>query len=354
MTNATVTTIPIESLDAFVRGVLVRAGMSAADAATTAQLLALADAMGVHTHGTKLLAGYVRKLLAGGYRPDGVPRVVREGPGWAVVDGDSALGQVGSSFALRLAVAKAKITGTACVGLNNTGHIGAAGGYAVMAARAGMLAVVVGNDLPSVAAPGSRHAVLGSNPLAWAAPVPDGEPILLDIATAAVAGGKVYAAVQRGEAIDPTWLIGTDGRPTTDGRLYPHAAALAPMAGHKGYGIAMLAEVLSGVLAGGAITTQVGNWIFGPAETPTRHNAGFIVVDIETIAGPDAYRAGIARLVAGVREAPAAEDVARVMLPGDREWENHRRAVAGGIALPADVRAKLSEVAAAVGVAPPS
>lgn len=354
MTTATSAPISIDALTAFVRGALARAGLSDADSADVADLLVMADAMGVHTHGTKLLAGYLKKLAAGGYRPGGTPRIVREGPGWAVVDGDSALGQVGSAFAVRLAIAKAKVLGTACVGLNNTGHIGAAGGYAVLAARAGMLAVVVGNDIPSVAAPGSRTAVLGSNPLAWAAPVPGGEPILLDIATAAVAGGKVYAAIQRGEPVDPSWLIGPDGLPTTDGSLYPHAAALAPMAGHKGYGLGLLAEVLSGVLAGGAITAQVGNWIFGPPESPTRHNAGFIVVDIATIAGPEAYGDGISRLVGEVRGAAPATGVERVLLPGDREWANHRRAAAAGILLPADVRAKLSEAAAAVGIAPPA
>ena len=100
------------------------------------------------------------------------------------------------------------------------------------------------NFVPSVAAPGSRGAVLGSNPIAYGIPVGDGDPIILDMATAAVAGGKVYAAHQRGEPIPPTWLIGPDGKPTTDGSLYPHQASLAPMAGHKGYGFGLWCEIL--------------------------------------------------------------------------------------------------------------
>ena len=208
--------------------------------------------------------------------------------------------------------------------------------------------MVVGNDRPSVAAAGSRGAVLGSNPLAWGAPVPGGDPIFLDIATAAVAGGKVYAAVARGEPIPATWLIDERGLPTADGSLYPQHASLAPMAGHKGYGIGVLAEWLSGILAGGAVTTQVGSWLFDPPGDPTLHNAGFIVFDVAAIADPDAYAASLARFAAEVRGAAPAEGSDRVRLPGDLEWERYRHSLAAGIALPADVRAKLAEAHAIV------
>jgi len=338
-------------LEAFVHTALERVGLSPDDAATTAEALTLADTMGVHTHGTKLLAGYIRKLQGGGYRAKGAPKILREGPGWAVVDGDSALGQVGSTFATDLAISKSKTVGIAYVGLKNTGHIGAAGYYAWRAARQGLFGMVVGNDIPSVAAPGSRGAVLGSNPLAWAAPVPDADPILLDMATAAVAGGKVYAARQRGESIPPTWLIGPDGLPTTDGTLYPQQASLAPMAGHKGYGLGLLAELLSGVLPGGAITWQVGSWMFDPPSQPSLHNAGFIVADIPAIADPEEYRQAMTRLTTEIRQTAPATGVARVLLPGDREWSLRANALEDGIRMPADVREKLAEAAQLAGVA---
>ena len=337
-------------LEAFVHTALERVGLSPDDAATTAEALTLADTMGVHTHGTKLLAGYIRKLQGGGYRAKGAPKILREGPGWAVVDGDSALGQVGSTFATDLAINKAKTVGIAYVGLKNTGHIGAAGYYAWRAARQGLFGMVVGNDIPSVAAPGSRGAVLGSNPLAWAAPVPDADPILLDMATAAVAGGKVYAARQRGESIPPTWLIGPDGLPTTDGTLYPQQASLAPMAGHKGYGLGLLAELLSGVLPGGAITWQVGSWMFDPPSQPSLHNAGFIVADIPAIADPHEYRQAMTCLANEIRQTPPATGVDRVLLPGDREWSLRATALEDGIRMPADVREKLAEASQLAGV----
>lgn len=349
-TSATPAAVSPDHLAAWVAAAFGRAGLAAGDAAAAAEALVLADAFGVHTHGTKLLPGYLAKLRGGGYRAAARPRVAREGPGWAVIDGEDGLGQVGCRHGIDLAVAKARAVGIAYVGVTNTGHIGAAGGWAVRAAQAGCFALVTGNDTPSVAAAGSRGAVLGSNPLAWAAPVPGGDPVFLDIATAAVAGGKVYAAVQRGEPIPPGWLVDDRGLATTDGSLYPDRASLAPMAGHKGFGIAMLAEWLSAILPGGAVTTQVGSWMFGPPGDPSRHNAGFVVIDVAAIAGPEAYAAAMARFAAEVRGAAPAEGTDRVRLPGDLEWERHRRAAVEGIPLPADVRSKLAEAARMVGL----
>ena len=335
--------VPVDLLRSHVISKLLAAGLSETDATTTADALVETDTLGVFTHGTKLLAGYLKRLKGGGYRAQGVPRIEREGPGWAIVDGDSALGQVGSVFATQLAIRKARQVGIAMVGLRNTGHIGAAGYYAAMAARAGCIAMVTGNDMPSVAAPGSIGPVLGSNPLAYGIPYGLGDPILLDMATAAVAGGKVYAAHQRGEPIPPTWLIGPDGLPTTDGSLYPHRASLAPMAGHKGYGLGLWCEVLSGVLPGGRITWEVGSWIFDEPSKPSWHNASFVVIDVGAMAPREQFDARLSKLIDEIHSAATAAGVARVLLPGEREWNNRRQALEIGIPLPPDVVAKLSE-----------
>ena len=343
-------TISIESLTTFCITALTKVGMSRTDAETTANALVTTDAMGVFTHGTKLLGGYLNRLKGGGYRAMAAPRIEREGPGWAIIDGESALGQVGSVFAMRTAMAKAKQVGIAYVGLTNTGHIGAAGYYAVLAAREGLIGMITGNDMPSVAAPGSRGAVLGSNPIAYGIPVFDGDPIILDMATAAVAGGKVYAAHQRGEPIPPTWLIGPDGKPTTDGSLYPYQASLAPMAGHKGYGFGLWCEILSGILPGGRITWEIGSWIFDEASKPSRHNASFIAIDIAAMVPPEQFEQRLRKLTDEIHGAATADGVERVLLPGEREGALFRRARTEGIALPADVVAKLVVVAKEFGV----
>jgi len=345
--------ISLQRLNDFVVAALVSKGVRAADAAITADALVTTDAMGVFTHGTKLLAGYLKKLGGGGYDAAAVPEILRQGPAWAVVEGHSCLGQVGCDFATKLAIEKARLTGLAYVGLIGTGHIGAAGYFAAAAARQGFIAMLTGNDIPSVAAPGSRKAVLGSNPIALAVPVSGQDPILLDIATAAVAGGKVYAAIQRGEPIPPTWLIGPDGHPTTDGSLYPDHVALAPMAGHKGYGFGLWCEILSAILPGGRSTWQVGSWIFDPAERPSWHNASITLYDVGMIAERSDFDARLARLIEEIHQATPAEGVEKVLLPGEHEWANYRTSAREGITFPPDVIAKLDEASTLTGVPAP-
>ncbi len=345
--------VTVNDLQSFVVRALQSCGVNEADAAIVAECLVGTDTMGVFTHGTKLLAGYLRKLKGGGYRADAVPVIEREGPSWAVVDGASGLGQIGCHFAADLAIQKAKQTGVAFASVRNTGHIGAAGQYALQATRAGCLAMVTGNDIPSVAVPGSRKAVLGSNPLAYGIPTAT-DPIVLDIATAAVAGGKVYAALQRGESIPSTWLIGPDGHPTTDGSLYPHSAALAPMAGHKGYGLGLWCEVLSAVIPGGNLTWQVGSWIFDPPSRPSWHNASIMIVDVEAVCGLPAFFDRIQSLIDEIHQSPPADGSSGVLLPGEREFQLQRQAVTKGISLPEDVCAKLREAAEISGVELPT
>ncbi|MFO0941987.1 MAG: Ldh family oxidoreductase [Pirellulales bacterium] len=342
--------ISMHRLEQQVTQMLQSVGLSDCNSAITARALVTTDSMGVFTHGTKLLAGYLRKLKGGGYGTQAQPEIVRQGPGWAVIDGNSCLGQVGCDFAMNVAIEKASKVGIAYVGLRNAGHIGAAGYFAAQAARKGFIAMIVGNDIPSVAAPGSKKAVLGSNPLAYSVPVPNRDPILLDIATAAVAGGKVYAATQRGEKIPDTWLIDRNGLPTSDGKLYPDNAYLAPMAGHKGYGLGLWCEVLSGLVPGGHLTWQVGSWMFDPADRPSWHNAGIIVMDTNTIADSDQYSSKLRSLIDEIHAAPTAQGVEQVLLPGEREWNNLRKAEQSGINLPEDVIEKLQQAAELTGV----
>jgi LDH2 family malate/lactate/ureidoglycolate dehydrogenase len=345
--------VPLNVLRTFATDCFQATGLNSTDSSIAAETLTGTDLLGVFTHGTKLLAGYLRKLQGGGYRTAAIPRVEREGPAWAVIDGDSGLGQVGCHNAMLTAIQKAQACGVAFVSIRNTGHIGAAGQYALLATRHGCAAMITGNDIPSVAAPGSRTAVLGSNPLAFAIPT-DSNPILLDIATAAVAGGKVYAAWQRGETIPPTWLIGPDGLPTTDGSLYPHSAALAPMAGHKGYGLGLWCEVLSGLIPGGHMTWQVGSWMFDPVDRPSWHNASMTVINIDAMTDRQQFNSRIRTLIDEIHAAPPAAGATGVLLPGEREFDIAREAAKLGIDLPADVRAKLQEAAKLVSIPLPA
>jgi ureidoglycolate dehydrogenase (NAD+) len=336
--------ISVDNLRAFCIGALRHCGVDEAGSQVTAEILTTTDAWGVFTHGTKALRGYLRRLRAGGLAPRGVPSVAAEGPGWVLVDGDSSLGMVTSTYAMDLAVAKARNTGLGYAGVRNSCHFGAAGAYAAQAARSGFIGLAMANDIPSVASPGSRGAVTGSNPLAYAVPAGRHPPLMLDMSIATVAGGKVYAARERGEPIPATWLIDEQGRPTDDPRAYPEHSTLTPAAGHKGFGLALLIETLAGALTGAAMTTRVGSWLAGDPSAPTHHGAAFLALDVAAV-GPD-LPARIESLIDEIHAAPRAAGVGRLYVPGEKEWENLGRSLRDGIALPPDVVASLREAAA--------
>jgi len=342
--------VSFDVLHRFVTLAFEHAGLSSADARIGADVLTTTDAWGIFTHGTKFVRSYLHRLQAGGLRPQGRPRVAAEGPAWAIVDGDSALGMVTSVFAMQTAMTKARAVGVAYVGVKNSCHFGAAGYYAWLAAREGLIGLSMANDRPSVAAPGSRGAITGSNPIAYAVPAGRHRALLLDMSVATVAGGKVYAARSRGERIPDTWLLGADGHPTTDPSAYPKAGALQPAAGHKGYGLALLIETLAGLLSGAAFTWRVGDWLWDDGTQPTHHGAAFLAIDLGAIRPAGDFTSRIENMVDEIHSAPRAEGVDRLFVPGEKEWNHYDRAMAEGIALPPDVVASLQETAALTGL----
>ena len=342
--------ISYTALKHFTAAAFARTGLSAEDAETGAEVLAMTDAWGVYTHGTKLLRGYLRRLKAGGLRAKEHPALAAEGPAWALVDGNSALGLVTSVFAMQAAIRKARQCGIAYAGVRNSCHFGAAGYYAWMAAREGLIGLSMANDKPSVAAPGSRGAITGSNPIAYAVPAGKHHAILLDMSVATVAGGKVYAARTRGEKIPNTWLVGGDGKPTTDPSGYPELGALQPAAGHKGYGIALLIETLAGLLSGAAVTHGVGNWMWDDGKPPTHHGAAFIAVDTDAVMPAGKFKHRIEAMVDEIHASPRVEGVDRIYVPGEKEWDHYDRVMKEGLQLPPDVVTSLQDAAGMIGL----
>lgn len=321
-------------LEAFCTRALTQVGVREADARTTAAVLVTTDTWGIFTHGVKNLRGYVRRLKGGGLRAKGKPFMAAEGPAWAIVDGDSALGMVSSTFAMRTAIGKARTAGIAYVGLRNSCHFGAAGYYASLALREEMIGIALCNDTPTVTVTGARGPVLGSNPIAFAVPAGRERPILLDIATSTVAGGKVFAAAAQGRSIPDHWLVDARGLPTTDPKCFPQAGALTPMSGHKGYGLALLIETLSAILTGAAVTRQVLSWSFEDPSLATGHGAAFIAVDVNAMMPREQFQQRVAQTIREIREAPKAAGVERIFVPGEMEWERREQALADGIELP--------------------
>jgi ureidoglycolate dehydrogenase (NAD+) len=343
--------IPASRLHEFCVKAMVRSGMREADAHITAEVLVTTDTWGTFTHGTKHLGSYLRRVRAGGTDPRAVPEVIAEGPTWAMVDGHSAMAMVSAYKGMELAIAKARQNGVGYVGVKHSTHFGAAGYYASMALQYDMLGLAMSNADTNMTVPGARGNVIGNNPLAYAVPAGAEFPIMLDMALSTVAAGKIYAAQDLGKPIPNTWLVDGDGLPTTDIGDYPRVGSLLPMAGHKGYGLALLVEVLAAVLTGAAMTSQVRLW-GSEWDVPTDDGHAFIAVDVGAIMPLEVFRERIDWLVREIHSAPKAKGASRIYLPGEMEWEKRAVALERGIDLPDDVRASLIKMAHEVGLDP--
>jgi ureidoglycolate dehydrogenase (NAD+) len=344
--------VSCEQLERFCVDAMRKAGMTAQDADTTAVVLVTTDSWGTHTHGTKQLRNLLKNFREGRMDIKARPELVGEGPGWARFDGHHSMPMPTSVLAMETAVQKAKATGIAISTVRNSGHYGAAGYYAWLATCADMIGLSFTNVDPGVAAPGSRGSVLGTNPLAYAVPAGKEHPIMLDIATSVVAASKIYALRSMGKPLPEGWITDGDGLPTTDPGNYPLAGALLPMAGHKGYGIGLLVEVLTGVLGGGVFGSDVRSWVFGDAK-PVNQSHTFIAIHAGAFEPVTEFKERTDALIRQIKNAPKAKGADRIWLPGEKEWEYREQALARGMSLPPDVVASLRGLAEDHGMEPP-
>jgi len=339
-------TIRIEDLKAFCKTALRKEGMREDYAAICAEVLAETDAWGTHSHGTKNLHNYIKKLRVGGADVHAEPEIVVDKPAFAIMDAHKALGMIPSYLAMNLACDKARQTGLGLVTVKNSCHFGAAGYYANMAAERGMIGLSVSNVDPNMTAPGAKGMLLGNNPLAYAAPLPDGQTLFLDIAMSNVASLKVIQARKDGKSIPDTWIVDKDGLPTTDPSHYPEEGAMQPMAAHKGYGLAILIDLLTGTLSGGGMSMMgdIVSWVF-QMDQPNNVCHTFIAIDAAQFLGKGMLAERTQAMQQRLHEAPKAKGSTRIFTPGEIEWGRHKVAEEKGLALPDEVLASLQGLA---------
>lgn len=324
--------------------------MPPADARLVADTLVQADLWGHQSHGVLRLPWYLARLKAGVCTPVAAPRFAVDAGAVAVIDGGDAMGQVLTAHAMQDAIRRARAHGIAAVALRHSNHFGTALYYTLMAARAGCVAFLSTNASPAMAPWGGRQKTVGTNPWSWAAPAGKYPPMVLDIANTGVARGKIYLARQKGQPIPEGWAIDADGAPTTDAAAAIDGLIL-PMAGHKGYAIAVMMDMLSGVLTGSAFASGVA----GPYQTERKSGAGqmMIVLDIAAFQPLAEFEARMERLIEELKAVPLAVGHDEVFYPGEIEARNDARNRRDGILLPPDTIRDLAEVADECGVSPP-
>ena len=336
-------TISVSDLSDFCISAMSKMNIPNGDATSTTEILVTTDTWGVHTHGTKQLRGLLKNFREGKMDLSASTELLGDGPSWALFDGHCSNPMVTSRLAMQTAIVKARTTGVAVSTVRNSGHFGAAGYYANMAAKQDMVGVCMCNVDAGVAVPGSKGAVLGTNPISYAIPTGTERTIFLDIATSVVAASKIFAAKANGKMIPKEWLLDAEGVPTSNPNNYPSEGALLPMAGHKGYGIALLVEILTGLLSGGAFGQELVSWLRGPEAV--NQSFTFIAIDIPSFIDSKVFFERIQSLARQITTAPKAPGVDRIYLPGEKEWDNRERALREGLSLPHDVLENLRGLA---------
>jgi LDH2 family malate/lactate/ureidoglycolate dehydrogenase len=337
-------------LQRLVAALFAAEGVPAADSALVAETLVAAELWGHPSHGVMRAPWYLARLRSGAMRRVTAPEWRVDAGAVGLMDARDGIGQVATAAAMRSAIRRAKAHGVGVVSVRNSNHHGALACYTRMAAEAGCVGMLATNASPAMPPWGGRAKLVGNNPWSIAAPAGRHPPFVLDLANTAVARGKIFDARQKGLPIPEGWALDAEGRPTTD-PLAALSGVLLPMAGHKGYGIALAMEVLAGVLSGAGLLDEVA----GPYQAERRSGCGHFVLalDIARFAPEGEFAARMEAWIARLKASPPAAGAAEVLYPGEGEARAEARHRAEGLVLAEATRAALAAEAARCGVALP-
>lgn len=346
-------TVSADRLWAFAAGVLGACGVPADDAGTTAHILVEADLRGVHSHGVLGLLVYVKRLRAGGVAPTASVTVAADRGATLLLDGGNGLGQVVGTAAMERAIARARETAVALVGVRNSNHLGMNGAYAMMALPHDMIGFVTNAGSGNLLAPwGGIERLLGTNPIALAVPAGEEPPPVLDMAMSQVSKGKITLAATRGESSIPAgWALDKQGRPTTDS-TEALEGLLVPIGGHKGAGLSVMTGLLAGVWVGGLFGREVRE-LFGPPEVPQQTGHLMAAARVDAFMEPAEFKRRVDAAVRELRSSARAAGAEEILAPGERGHRLAAQRRAAGIPLDAAVARKLQDMADEVGLSEP-
>lgn len=338
-----------EKIKALITEIFVRKNLKPEDAEIIADAMIDANLTGRASHGILRTTAYVDRLEAGGDNPRAEVKIVKESDTTALIDGDNGLGMPISYKAAKLTREKAEKHGMACVTVKNANHYGAAAYWTEMIAQDDMIAFSCTNVEPLVAPPGGKDVAMGTNPLCVYVPSATHGPMCLDIATSTVALGKLLDYRLKKEPLGVGWAVDANGIPTTD----PEAATyLTPFGAHKGYGISVMIEVMTSLLAGGAIGHEI-NSMYGDMDKPNKISCCFIAIKIDRFRPLDEFKADVDRFIDFLHSVPAAEGQ-RVYFPGEIELINRKKAQEEGLLLPESLIEQLTAIAERLEIPNPS
>jgi hydroxycarboxylate dehydrogenase B len=343
--------IPLPRLTEAMHLVVRGFGSSAAEVEAVAGNLIEANLTGHDSHGIGMLPRYAKSYLEGGLKPNTHLSVVHDGGGLLRLDGNAGFGQVIGAEAMALGIERTRQQGSCIVALGNAHHLGRIGAWAEQVAAAGLVSLHFVNVISrAIVAPhGGSDARFGTNPFCAGVPLPGRPPVILDFATSVIAQGKTRVAHNKGEAVEPGQLIDDQGQPTTNPRytVIPPFGALLTFGGHKGYGLALMCELLGGALAAG-MTQRDGD----SSKMRVLNGMFSVLLDPAALGGTDAFVREAQAFVDWVQASPPRPGFGPVQVAGDAERVMRARRSAEGVPVDRTTWQEILDAAHALGVDP--
>ncbi|MBR5288999.1 MAG: Ldh family oxidoreductase [Clostridia bacterium] len=349
-------TVSSGALRAFMERVFAAEGFCARDAQRIADVLMLADLFGIESHGAQRMMYYHRNIASGSVNVKAQPEIVRETPVSVMIDGHFAMGQLSASFAMEKAIKKAKTTGVGLAAVRNSSHFGIAGYYTLLAESEGFASFAMTNTGPIMVPTFGREMMLGTNPLAFCMPA-DPVPFWFDASTTVVTLGKVEVHAKRGKAMPEGWTVGEDGKTCTDaaqmnasilsggkGGILPLGGEGETLGGHKGYGLGVMVEALTGVLAQGLVCPEMS----GAHGDHTSHF--FMAFDPAMFGEAAEIRARMSRYLTMLRESEKAEGCSRIYTAGEKAFAAKALRTERGIPVEENTLREMDVIAGELGI----
>lgn len=349
MQNQAESTLPEAAINRLATRSLMGLGLDAKDAADTASILVLAEMFGLGTHGVGRIESYGERLDIKGINPRPFIQSELVAPALIKVNGDNGVGPLVGFRAMEAAMEVAATTGVALALARGSNHFGPVSPYSYLCAQAGFASLIGSNATTTIAPWGGREARLGNSPCGFGFPNPDGDPIILDMAISVAARAKIRNAAKAGRPIPDTWATDRAGKPTTD----PNQALngfLLPIGGHKGYGLALVVDLLAGLLSGAAYLTHVKSWVDAPEE-PQNLGHYFLLIDTKRLGTAQWLSERMNDFANILHTTPPADPSAPVLAPGEIEMRNLARSRRDGVRLDPSLLAKLEALAARLSAA---
>jgi LDH2 family malate/lactate/ureidoglycolate dehydrogenase len=319
---------------------LADAGVLAPVCAIEAGVMAEADLLGVPSHGVRMLPALLQGIRDGRVTANPQIKIVRERPASCLLDGDNGPGRFVSVQAMEQAVSRAKRAGIGACLVTRASHWGRAHAYASRAARENMIGICTTNAIPNMLAWGSTKPLLGNNPLAIAVPRGHGkEPIVLDMAMSQAAIGKIGTFLREGKKVPSNWGLDAEGKPSDDPAVILAGRKILPFGDHKGAGLALMMELLTGALSGGLLSNE----ILGVDATGLDAGSSklFLALDVSAFVEVERFGERVEDLIAWLRQ---AETGLTITMPGERGWQTREDYLANGIPIHAEIVAQLETI----------